>query len=272
MILVGDVDQLPSVGPGAVLKDIINSKKVQVVRLTEIFRQAKDSLITINAHRINQGDFPIIKGEKGSDFFFIQKEEPEEALDTIKSLVKERIPRYLSLSPIDDIQVITPMHKGFLGTINLNKEMQMLLNPNGKEIARGFKIGDRVMQIINNYDLEVFNGDIGKISDWDPEEQIIKVRFEDKTVPYELTDLDELTLAYAISVHKSQGSEYPVVIMPILTQHYLMLKRNLLYTGITRAKRLMILVGTKKAVAIAVKNDKVAKRYTLLEQRIKNKS
>ena len=272
LILVGDVDQLPSVGPGAVLKDIINSKKVQVVRLTEIFRQAKDSLITINAHRINQGDFPIIKGEKGSDFFFIQKQEPEEALDTIKSLVKERIPRYLSLSPIDDIQVITPMHKGFLGTINLNKEMQMLLNPNGKEIARGFKIGDRVMQIINNYDLEVFNGDIGKISDWDPEEQIIKVRFEDKTVPYELTDLDELTLAYAISVHKSQGSEYPVVIMPILTQHYLMLKRNLLYTGITRAKRLMILVGTKKAVAIAVKNDKVAKRYTLLEQRIKNKS
>ncbi|RKY03381.1 MAG: ATP-dependent RecD-like DNA helicase [Spirochaetes bacterium] len=272
LILVGDVDQLPSVGPGAVLKDIINSKKVQVVRLIEIFRQAKDSLITINAHRINQGDFPIIKGEKGSDFFFIQKEEPEEALDTIKSLVKERIPRYLSLSPIDDIQVITPMHKGFLGTINLNKEMQMLLNPNGKEIARGFKIGDRVMQIINNYDLEVFNGDIGKISDWDPEEQIIKVRFEDKTVPYELTDLDELTLAYAISVHKSQGSEYPVVIMPILTQHYLMLKRNLLYTGITRAKRLMILVGTKKAVAIAVKNDKVAKRYTLLEQRIKNKS
>ena len=272
LILVGDVDQLPSVGPGAVLKDIINSKKVQVVRLTEIFRQAKDSLITINAHRINQGDFPIIKGEKGSDFFFIQKEEPEEALDTIKSLVKERIPKYLSLSPIDDIQVITPMHKGFLGTINLNKEMQMLLNPNGKEIARGFKIGDRVMQIINNYDLEVFNGDIGKISDWDPEEQIITVRFEDKTVPYELTDLDELTLAYAISVHKSQGSEYPVVIMPILTQHYLMLKRNLLYTGITRAKRLMILVGTKKAVAIAVKNDKVAKRYTLLEQRIKNKS
>jgi len=272
LILVGDVDQLPSVGPGAVLKDIINSKKVQVVRLTEIFRQAKDSLITINAHRINQGDFPIIKGEKGSDFFFIQKEEPEEALDTIKSLVKERIPKYLSLSPIDDIQVITPMHKGFLGTINLNKEMQMLLNPNGKEIARGFKIGDRVMQIINNYDLEVFNGDIGKISNWDPEEQIITVRFEDKTVPYELTDLDELTLAYAISVHKSQGSEYPVVIMPILTQHYLMLKRNLLYTGITRAKRLMILVGTKKAVAIAVKNDKVAKRYTLLEQRIKNKS
>ncbi|MBW1972408.1 MAG: ATP-dependent RecD-like DNA helicase [Deltaproteobacteria bacterium] len=272
LILVGDVDQLPSVGPGAVLKDIINSKKVQVVRLTEIFRQAKDSLITINAHRINQGDFPIIKGEKGSDFFFIQKQEPEEALDTIKSLVKERIPKYLSLSPIDDIQVITPMHKGFLGTINLNKEMQMLLNPNGKEIARGFKIGDRVMQIINNYDLEVFNGDIGKISDWDPEEQIITVRFEDKTVPYELTDLDELTLAYAISVHKSQGSEYPVVIMPILTQHYLMLKRNLLYTGITRAKRLMILVGTKKAVAIAVKNDKVAKRYTLLEQRIKNKS
>jgi exodeoxyribonuclease V alpha subunit len=273
LILVGDVDQLPSVGPGNVLRDIINSGVVDVVRFTEIFRQAQESLIVVNAHKVNRGEFPKTKPPEGkrADFHFIARDEPEKALDVVGRLCCHRIPRAFHLDPVDDVQVMTPMHKGVVGVANLNAELQKLLNPVGEEIARRgrtFRTGDKVMQIRNNYEKEVFNGDIGTIGSIDPEEQELQVRIEDRLVSYEWSELDELVLAYAISIHKSQGSEYPAVVVPILSQHYIMLQRNLLYTAITRAKKLVVLVGSKRAIAIAVKNNRVQHRYSALSVRL----
>ncbi len=274
LILVGDIDQLPSVGPGNVLKDIINSRQVEVVKLTEIFRQARKSLIVVNAHRVNSGVLPRIKEDEeagSSEFYFIEREEPERALEAVLELVSRRIPDRFGFDPREQTQVLSPMHKGLLGVENLNFELQQRLNPSGQELVRGalrFRIRDKVMQSINNYEKEVFNGDIGIIEGIDREEQELSVRFEDRVVGYDLSELDELMLAYAISVHKSQGNEYPAVVIPLLPQHYLLLQRNLLYTAITRAKRLVVIVGTKKALAIAVRNARVKQRYTLLGTRL----
>ena len=275
LVLVGDIDQLPSVGAGNVLKDIIDSECIPTVRLTEILRQAKESMIVVNAHRVNNGHMPVTDktGASLQDFYFFRAEEPELALQKIIELCKEKIPRKFGYKPVDDIQVLTPMHRGIIGAANLNAELQKHLNPSTNELIRGgtsLKVGDKVMQIRNNYNKEVFNGDIGRISKIDREEQEVVVDYDGKTVRYEYSELDEIVLAYAVSVHKSQGSEYQVVVMPVLTQHYILLQRNLLYTGITRGKRLVVLVGTKKAIAIAIKNDKPQKRYTLLRERLFN--
>jgi exodeoxyribonuclease V alpha subunit len=273
LILVGDVNQLPSVGAGNVLRDIIASGTVRVVELNEIFRQAKESLIIVNAHRINSGQIPPLKPsrEKPEDFYFIEQEDPEEVLKTILDLVKKRIPKRFQVDPIDDIQVLTPMHKGTVGASNLNIELQKALNPSEDELIRGnraFYVRDKVMQIRNNYDKDVFNGDIGRITKIDQENQEVTISFDDKEVIYDYPDLDEIVLAYAVSVHKSQGSEYPAVIIPLLTQHYVLLQRNLIYTAVTRGKKLVIIVGTKRALAIAVKNNKTEKRYTHLKSRL----
>ena len=274
LILVGDVDQLPSVGPGNVLKDIIRSGKFTVVRLFEIFRQAQESMIVVNAHKVNQGELPVLKEidklEK-TDFQFIQEEDPDKILQNILDLCSKRIPRQFRFHPLREIQVLTPMHKGTIGVTNLNIELQKRLNPSQSGITRGawtFRLGDKVMQIVNNYDKDVFNGDIGWISKIDPEEREVIIEFDGRLVPYGYSDLDEVVLAYAISVHKSQGSEYPVVILPVVTQHYMLLQRNLIYTGITRAKKLVVMIGTKKALAIAIRNNKPQRRYTLLSERL----
>ncbi len=270
VIMVGDVDQLPSVGAGNVLRDMIDSATVPVVRLTRIFRQAAGSMIIRNAHRINQGDFPMLKNPPDADFFFIEESDPEKLRDLIVDLCRERIPRrYAHLKPTD-IQVISPMIRGTVGVQHLNEVLQAALNPNPPVIRFGgmqLKVGDKVMQIRNNYDKDVFNGDIGLVQTADDER--MTVWFEDREVPYERSELDEIVLAYAATVHKSQGSEYPVVIAPLVTQHYMMLQRNLLYTCITRAKQLMVLIGTRQAVAIAVRNNRVAKRNTRLAMRMK---
>jgi exodeoxyribonuclease V alpha subunit len=273
LLLVGDVDQLPSVGPGNVLKDIIASGCVETVILTEIFRQAQESLIIVNAHMVNRGEFPQLKPQQGqrSDFYYIEKNTPEEVLAVIKELCGKRLPNAFHFSPLDDIQVMTPMHRGTVGVSNLNAELQRLLNPEGKVITRGgrlFRANDKVMQTKNNYEKDVFNGDIGRIVSIDFDEQQVQVKFDDRLVNYELSDLDDLVLAYAISIHKSQGAEYPAVVVPLLSQHYIMLQRNLLYTAITRAKRLVVLVGSKSAIAIAVRNNKVQHRYTNLAARL----
>jgi exodeoxyribonuclease V alpha subunit len=272
LILVGDADQLPSVGPGNVLREIIESDRAEVVRLTEIFRQARESLIITNAHRINQGVFPDLKNlPREGDFFFVEKEEPEGVLELIRRMCSERIPRGFGFNPLEDIQVLCPMNRGLLGTHNLNAELQKCLNPHGRELiraGRNFRINDKVMQIRNNYDKEVFNGDIGNVVNIDLEEQELTVQFEDRGVIYDFSELDELVLAYAVSVHKAQGSEYPAVVIPLLTQHYVMLQRNLLYTAVTRGKKLVVIIGTKKALAIALKNDKIRKRYSHLRERL----
>jgi exodeoxyribonuclease V alpha subunit len=273
LILVGDVDQLPSVGPGCVLKDIIESACLPTVRLNEIFRQSRRSMIIVNAHRINNGEMPILTHDESRlhDFYFFTVEEPEEALAKIVHLCKDQIPTRYKYNPVRDIQVLTPMHRGTAGVANLNVELQKELNPGGSEIVRGGKtlrMGDKVMQIRNNYDKDVYNGDIGSITGIDTELHEVKVDYDGKITTYEYSDLDEVVLAYATSVHKSQGSEYPVVIIPVLTQHYMLLQRNLLYTGITRGKKLVVLVGTKKALAIAIKNNKPQKRHTRLRDRL----
>ncbi len=277
LILVGDVDQLPSVGAGNVLKDTIESGSIPTVRLTEIFRQAKESMIIMNAHRVNNGEMPLVAphGSHPQDFFFFEVEEPEKAMEKIIELCREKIPRRFHYRPVEDIQVLTPMHRGVVGASNLNVELQKSLNPSTDEFTRGgktLKVGDKVMQIRNNYDKEVFNGDLGRIARIDREEQEVIVDYDGKAVAYDYPDLDEVVLAYAVSVHKSQGSEYPVVVIPILTQHYLLLQRNLLYTGITRGKKIVVLVGTKKAVAIAIKNNNPQRRYTLLRERLMKSS
>ncbi len=274
LLLVGDVDQLPSVGAGNVLKDIIASGQAAVVRLEEIFRQAEGSLIVANAHRINRGQMPLF-AKGATDFFLFVEEDPEKAADLVVDLVKTRIPRKFGYHPFDDIQVLSPMYRGAVGVSNLNVRLQEALNP--PSLAKGerrvagrvFRLGDKVMQTRNNYDKEVYNGDIGRVVRLDLENQVMVVRIDDRPVPYDFSDLDELVHAYAVSVHKSQGSEYPAVVMPILTQHYLLLQRNLLYTGMTRAEKLVVLVGTRKAIAIAVRNNKIAHRYTALDVRLR---
>lgn len=273
VIFVGDVDQLPSVGAGNVLKDVIDSGLIPTVRLTEIFRQAKEGLIIMNAHRINNGEMPIISHDGGRlhDFYFFPTEEPEKAMEKIVELCKEKIPGRFGYDPIEEIQVLTPMHRGVVGAASLNTELQKHLNPSVDELVRGgkvFKTGDKVMQIRNSYDKEVFNGDFGRIIRIDHEVHEVVVNFDGRAVPYEYSELDEIVVAYAVSVHKSQGSEFPVIVMPVHTQHYMLLQRNLLYTGITRGKKLVVLVGTKKAIAIAIKNNKTQRRYTLLRDRL----
>ena len=273
VIMVGDVNQLPSVGAGSVLKDIIRSKAVPVVKLTDIFRQAGASRIVVNAHRINGGLLPELSSGRTSleDFYFIEQEDAEQALKIVLELVCERIPRRFQLDPLEDIQVLSPMHKGTLGTDNLNRELQAALNPSKKAMARGdraFRLKDKVMQIRNNYEKEVFNGDIGRITAIDLENQELTVTFDGMPVPYDASELDEIMQAYAISVHKSQGSEYPAVIIPVLGQHYLLLQRNLIYTAVTRAKKLVVMVGSKKALATGIKNDKIMRRYTYLAERV----
>ena len=271
-ILVGDIYQLPSVGAGNVLKDIILSAAIPVVALDKIFRQARESRIILNAHRINGGKMPQLKNPReNSDFFFIEQEDPEQVLNTILDLAGKRVPDYFGFDPMNDIQVLTPMHRGVVGAGNLNLTLQNRLNPNTRGIERGnrtFRMGDKVMQIKNNYDKEVFNGDMGRIVGLEPETREVIISFEDRELPYDFTDLDEVILAYAVSVHKSQGSEYPAVIIPILIQHYMLLQRNLIYTAVTRGKKLVILVGTRKALAIGIRNDKTLRRYTLLERRL----
>ena len=270
LILVGDIDQLPSVGAGNVLRDIIDSEKFPVVRLTKIFRQAQSSQIIMNAHRINKGEFPNLKNQRGTDFFFIECEEPEQAANEIIGLVKSRLPKYCRVNPTD-IQVLTPMQRGVIGAANLNQLLQQNLNPAQSWLTRGshtYRLYDKVMQIKNNYDKEVFNGDIGMISDINTIDKELTVQFENRFVKYDITDLDELVHAYAITIHKSQGSEYPIVVIPVMMTHFIMLQRNLIYTGITRAKKLLVLVGTKKAVAYAVKHITVTKRNTRLKERL----
>ncbi|HEY0782066.1 MAG TPA: ATP-dependent RecD-like DNA helicase, partial [Thermoanaerobaculia bacterium] len=272
LILVGDVDQLPSVGPGKVLADLIRSQAIEVVRLDQIFRQAGRSLIVVNAHRVNSGQMPIVESvDSDGDFFFFERREPEEVVQTIAQLVAKRIPTSFGLDPIEQIQVLTPMNRGPLGADNLNAVLRDLLNPHGQTVTRGghsLRVGDKVMQIRNNYDLEVWNGDIGRVTAIDEVEHLVQVTIDGREIHYEFSALDELVLAYACSIHKSQGSEYPCVIVPLHTQHYVMLQKNLLYTAVTRAKRLAILVGEQRALAVAVANRRVRPRYTRLAERL----
>lgn len=269
VIFVGDIHQLPSVGPGNVLKDMIASLSLSVTTLNEIFRQAAGSHIITNAHRINKGIFPQLYNGKDSDFFFMECQENQDVLNTIVKLVSQRLPNRYGFNPTRDIQVLAPMKKGMIGTENLNQTLQQMLNPKDTALLRGghrFQVGDKVMQIRNDYKREVFNGDIGYIQTIDSEEQQVMIHFDEREVLYDYNDLDELVLAYAISIHKFQGSECPCVVMPVHTSHFMLLHRNLLYTGITRGKKLVVLVGTKKALAIAVKKDDVQQRYTSLQK------
>ena len=270
LVFVGDIDQLPSVGAGNVLRDVIDSQRIPVVRLVRIFRQAQKSRIVMNAHTINQGRFPDTSNGRDTDFFFMREDDPERAAETIVRLVKERLPRAYRESP-DRIQVLTPMQRGVVGAANLNLLLQQALNPSGPSLGRGgytYRQGDRVMQQRNNYDKDVFNGDLGYIREVDTEERTLKVDFDGKWVEYDITELDELTLAYATTIHKAQGSEYPIVVMPVLMTHFVMLQRNLIYTGITRAKKICVLIGAMKALAYAVRNVSVLKRNTSLRERL----
>lgn len=270
LILVGDIDQLPSVGAGNVLRDIIAADKFPVIRLTRIFRQAQTSRIIMNAHKINDGNMPDISNGKDADFFFVPKEEAEEVVDEIVKLVKINLPKYYK-TPSSMIQVLTPMQKGVVGASNLNLALQEALNPTGEGLRRSgsvFRTNDKVMQIRNNYDKEVFNGDIGIITSIDLEDRSLRIDFDGRQIQYDLAELDEIVHAYATTIHKAQGSEYPIVVMPILMNHYVMLQRNLIYTGITRAKKILVMVGTRKALAYAIKNVTVTKRNTLLKERL----
>jgi len=273
LILVGDVNQLPSVGAGNVLKDIIASRVVPVVRLREIFRQARQSRIVTNAHRINSGYLPAVDaGNEAGDFYFIDQEAPEKVLATILALAADRIPQKFGFDPVNDIQVLSPMHKGMVGAANLNAQLQQRLNPSGEGIVFGagtYRVGDKVMQIRNDYDKNVFNGDIGRIVSINRETRELGVDFDGRRVAYDFTEMDEVALAYAVSVHKAQGSEFPAVIMPVLTQHYILLQRNLIYTAVTRGRKLVVLVGTRKALAIGIKNNKTQQRYTRLMPRLR---
>ena len=270
LVLVGDIDQLPSVGAGNVLRDIIDSGVIPVVRLTRIFRQAQSSRIVMSAHAINRGCFPDISNGQHTDFFFMKQEEPEKVAETIVSLVRDRLPKAYR-QPTANIQVLTPMQRGVVGAANLNMALQQALNHNTAALVRGgytFKEGDRVMQLRNNYDKDIYNGDLGYVRSVDMEERTLTVDFDGQMVEYEASELDELTLAYATTIHKSQGSEYPIVVMPVLMTHYVMLQRNLIYTGITRAKKICVLVGQTKAIAYAIHNMKVLKRNTRLKERL----
>ena len=285
LIMVGDIDQLPSVGAGNVLRDIIDSGAFPVVRLTRIFRQAQTSRIIMNAHRINEGKMPDISNGKNTDFFFMENEDAEASVPQIVKLVQENLPNYYHVEP-SQIQVLTPMQRGVVGATNLNLSLQEALNPPEHDIfmrGRGkvtmpkeclrrsgyaFRADDKVMQIKNNYDKEVFNGDIGIIESVNETDRTLKVNFDGRSIEYDVTELDELVHAYATTIHKAQGSEYPIVVMPIMMNHFVMLQRNLIYTGITRAKKVLVIVGTKKALAYAVKNVTVTKRNSLLKERL----
>jgi exodeoxyribonuclease V alpha subunit len=275
LILVGDADQLPSVGPGLVLGDIIRSGMIPVVHLREIFRQAGDSRIISGAHAINRGEIPdILEPPKDSDFVFIDREDPEECAATLVSMVRDRLPKHLGVDPIEGIQILSPMHRGSLGIKELNIRLQVSLNPKSEyrdeyqAYGTLFRVGDKVIQTSNNYDKEVFNGDIGRIRSMDREEKQVIVRFGKREVPYEFGELDELELAYAITIHKSQGSEFPVVVIPLAMQQYLLLQRNLLYTGVTRGKCMVVLVGQKKALGMAVRNESTRHRHGGLLHRL----
>jgi exodeoxyribonuclease V alpha subunit len=276
LLLVGDVDQLPSVGPGMVLRDLIESGVVPVARLTEVFRQAAGSRIITNAHRINEGLMPEAAEE--SDFYFVEREEPERIADTLVEMVKRRIPGKFGLDPIRDIQVLSPMNRGSLGIRELNLRLQKELNPaQGEEpwvekFGWRFQARDKVLQTVNDYDKEVFNGDIGQIVAVDPVDREVKARFDQREVVYDFGELDELSLAYAITIHKSQGSEFPAVVIPLATQHFMLLQRNLLYTGVTRGKKLVVLVGQGKALAMAVKNNRTERRFSGLVERLKREA
>lgn len=285
LILVGDIDQLPSVGAGNVLRDMIDSGSFPVIRLTRIFRQAQSSRIIMNAHRINEGQMPDISNGKETDFFFMENESAESVVSQIVELVKNKLPQFYHVEP-EQIQVLTPMQRGVVGATNLNLALQEVLNPTEHEVfmrGRGavtmpkdclrrsgfvFRADDKVMQIKNNYDKDVFNGDIGIIESVDVADRTLKVNFDNRSIEYDVTELDELVHAYATTIHKAQGSEYPIVVMPVLMNHYVMLQRNLIYTGITRAKKILVIVGTKKALSYAVRNVTVTKRNTLLKERL----
>ncbi|MBU1711576.1 MAG: ATP-dependent RecD-like DNA helicase, partial [Proteobacteria bacterium] len=272
LIFVGDINQLPSVGAGNVLSDIISSGLIPVVTLSEIFRQAKESNIIVNAHRINNGLMPLIKADKnGNDFYFIEQDNPERIVEIIRELVTERIPKRFGFDPFTDIQVLSPMHRGLIGASNLNNVLQEALNSGETAVVRGeknYRPGDKVMQIRNNYDREVFNGDTGIITKIISEEHKMFVSYDKRIIEYDFQDLDEIILSYAVSVHKSQGSEYPAVVIPVHTQHYILLQRNLIYTAITRGRDLVVMVGTKKALAIGINKSKTQKRYTYLKNRL----
>ena len=295
VILIGDTDQLPSVGAGNVLKALIDSRKIPVVELTEIFRQAQESMIVTNAHRINKGDFPELTGDTDRNFFFIEEEDPEAITELICSLIADRLPQHYDYHPIDDIQLLCPMRRGTLGTENLNRRLQEVLNAgytapathplekarfgarpyqqtsrfgDQSVTAGGFRVGDKVMQVRNNYDYDVFNGDIGRVVAIERLDKKVHIQYSDKQVAYDTADLGELVLAYATTIHKAQGSEYPAVVIPLHTQHYLMLQRNLLYTGITRAKERVVIVGTQKALGICIRNNQVMQRNSYLAERL----
>lgn len=273
LVLVGDVNQLPSVGPGNVLADIIASQAIPVVELNEIFRQSRESEIICNAHMVNRGQLPMLESnpQKLSDFYFIPKEDPEQAAEMMVDLIKNHIPRRFGLDPVDDVQLLTPMHRGATGAESMNSRLQAALNPNAAEVRRGdkaFRLHDKVMQVRNNYDKDIFNGDIGRIVHVDPRERILSVNFDGTVMPYEFEELDDLVPAYAISIHKSQGSEYPAVVIPVMMQHYPLLQRNLVYTGITRGKRLVVLVGERRALQMAIHNNNTRKRHTWLARRL----
>ncbi|OYD81912.1 ATP-dependent RecD-like DNA helicase [Azospirillum brasilense] len=269
LLLVGDVDQLPSVGPGQVLGDVIASGAVPVVRLTEIFRQAATSRIIVNAHRINAGQMPETpKAGEDSDFYFVEAATPEAGVAKLIEMVRDRIPRRFGADPVRDVQILCPMNRGGLGARSLNIELQRVLNPPGESRVERFGWtfgpGDKVMQVENNYDKEVYNGDLGIVSAVDPEEGTLTATFDGRSVTYDFGELDEIVLAYATTIHKSQGSEYPVVIIPVVTQHYTMLHRNLIYTGVTRGKRLVIMLGQRRALAMAVRGTQGRRRWTKL--------
>lgn len=272
LVLVGDIDQLPSVGAGNVLRDIIDSGRIPVVRLTQIFRQAQGSRIIMNAHRINQGKSIDMRGGKKADFFFAEKETNQEVVETIVQYCRTNLPRYYHVDPLEDIQVLTPMQRGECGAVNLNQVLQEAMNPSAISLRRGgieYRLRDKVMQIRNDYEKEVFNGDIGTIAAVNLEDRELTVDFDGRQVVYDVTELDELSLAYAVTIHKAQGSEYPIVVMPFTMSHFVMLQRNLLYTGVTRAKKILVLVGEKRAVYYAIKNETTTGRNTGLMQRLR---
>jgi exodeoxyribonuclease V alpha subunit len=275
VLIVGDIDQLPSVGSGAVLADLIRAEVLPVVYLTEIFRQATTSQIIVNAHRINAGKFPYanVAKEETSDFYIAYADEVEEIHDKLLHIVTERIPQRFNFDPYQDIQVLTPMHRGGLGTRALNISLQECLNaaaePKISRYGWTFAPGDKVIQNVNNYDKEVFNGDIGLISAINLEDSTLRIDFGGRSVAYDFSELDEIALAYATSIHKSQGSEYPVVVIPLAMQHYMLLARNLLYTGVTRGKQLVVLVGQKQAISMAINNNRTQQRLTKLAEKVK---
>jgi exodeoxyribonuclease V alpha subunit len=275
LLLAGDVDQLPSVGPGLVLRDLIDSAVVPVVRLTEVFRQAAQSRIIINAHRIHEGQMPeCAESVEASDFFFVERADPARIADTVIEMVRRRIPNKFQLDPFRDVQVLCPMNRGSLGVRELNIRLQAELNPVRPEepviekFGGQFRLRDKVIQLENDYDKDVFNGDIGQVARIDEAGREVTIRFEQREVPYDFNELDELSLAYAITIHKSQGSEFPAIVIPLATQHFLLLQRNLVYTGVTRGKRLVVLVGQSKALAMAVRNNQTARRYSGLRARL----